>query len=149
MRGGEPIAAFIALLDSEARTIAWCCAGHPGACLIAPDRPGAPGAEPAPNTLGGGGSRLGEPAGATLRGVAPFGPGTMLVVASSGVCGGDAGAWYGALRATVAAAGPRLAGALVEAAANRGQPREDLLAVVVRQRRGDRRSATLSPQGVP
>jgi hypothetical protein len=72
----------------------------------------------------------------------------LLVVASSEVHGGDASAWYGALRGQ-AAAGSRLAGALVEAAASRGQPRGDLLAVVVRQRRGDRRSVTLSPQGVP
>jgi hypothetical protein len=145
LRGGAPIAAFVAILDAEARTIAWASAGHPGAWLVGP------GPDPAPGALGGGGRPLGDPAGAVVRGQAALGSDALLVVASSGVRGRDPGAWYGALREAVAA-GPRLAAALVEAAAGRAQPGDsgdDLLAVVVRQRRGDRRSVTLSPQGDP
>jgi hypothetical protein len=142
LRGGEPIAAFVAILDPLTGTIAWSCAGHPGALVITPGT--APGAVP----LGGGGARLGDPRGDVVRGAAALGPDLVLVVASSGVRGGDAGAWYGVVR-DHAAAGPRLAGVLVDAAASRGPSGEDLLAVVVRQRRGDRRSARLSGQGEP
>jgi len=141
LRGGEPIAAFVAILDVEVGTITWSCAGHPGALVVTP------GAEPSAIPLGGGGARLGEAQGDLVRdlvrGAAPLGPDAVLVVASSGVRGGDASAWYDAVRAH-AAAGPRLAGVLVEAAGSRGPSGEDLLAVVVRQRRGDRRSARLS-----
>jgi len=137
LRGGEPIAAFVAILDVEAGTITWSSAGHPGALVVTP------GAEPSAIPLGGGGARLGDAQGDVVRGAAPLGPDAVLVVASSGVRGGDASAWYDAVRAH-AAAGPRLAGVLVEAAASRGPSGEDLLAVVVRQRRGDRRSARLS-----
>jgi hypothetical protein len=130
------LAAFVAILDGDAQTITWSCAGHPGALVIVPGA-----AEPAVVSLGGGGARLGDPRGVTLRGVAPLGPDHTLVVASSGVRGGargdDATAWRGVVREH-AAAGPRLAGLLVEAAASRGLPVDDLLAVVVRQRRGAR-----------
>jgi Stage II sporulation protein E (SpoIIE) len=147
LRGGEPLAAFVAILDVDAGTMAWSCAGHPGALVVTPGAP-----ESSAISLGGGGARLGEPRGVTMRGVAPMGPDRMLVVASSGVRGGargdDSTAWRGVVREH-AAAGPRLAALLVEAAANRGQPSEDLLAVVIRQRRGDRRSATLLRQGEP
>ncbi len=134
LRGGEPIAAFVAILDASAETIAWSCAGHPGAVVVTPGA-----AEASTIPLGYGGTRLGDSYGAAVRGIAPLGPDSVLVVASSGVRSGDASAWHGTVR-THAEAGPRLAGLLVEAAANRGQPGEDLLAVVVRQRRGDRRS---------
>ena len=134
LRGGEPIAAFMAILDASAGTIAWSCAGHPGAVVVTPG-----GAAPGPISLGYGGTRLGDSYGAAVRGMAPLGPDSVLVVASSGVRSGDPSAWQGTVR-THAEAGSRLAGLLVEAAANRGQPGEDLLAVVVRQRRGDRRS---------
>ncbi|HEX2688151.1 MAG TPA: SpoIIE family protein phosphatase [Kofleriaceae bacterium] len=141
LRGGEPIAAFVAILDVAAQTLTWSCAGHPGALVVTPGA-----VEPSVIPLGGGGARLGDPRGVTMRGVAPLGPDQMLVVASSGVRGGargdDSTAWRGVVHEH-AAAGPRLAGLLVDAAANRGQPGEDLLAIVVRQRRGDDRSATL------
>jgi stage II sporulation SpoE-like protein len=127
LRGGAPIAAFVAILDVDAATIAWGCAGHPGALVVAP------GAESAAIALGGGGARLGDPHGEAVRGEAPLGPDRVLVVASTGVRVGDPAAWAGAVSAQ-AAAGPRLAGVLVEAAANRGQVGDDLLAVVVRQR---------------
>ena len=133
LRGGEPIAAFVAILDADARTIAWGSAGHPGALRVPPG-----GDDPV--ALGGGGARLGAATGEIARGAAELGPDELLVIASSGVYGGAA-AWRGVLR-DPAAAGPRLAGRLVDAAAAGGQPGEDLLAVVVRQR-GDRRSARL------
>lgn len=131
LRGGASIAVFVAILDGEAGTIAWGCAGHPGAVMVAP------GAGSAATPLGGGGARLGDPHGDAVRGVAPLGPDRVLVIGSTGVRGGDPAVWYGAV-AEQAAAGPRLAGVLVEAAANRGPVGEDLLAVVVRQRREDR-----------
>jgi len=134
LRGGEPIAAFLAILDAGAGTITWSCAGHPGAIVITS------GTAAAPISLGYGGTRLGDSYGAAVRGIAPLGPDAVLVVASSGVRSGDPSAWQATVR-THAEAGPRLAGLLVEAAASRGQPGEDLLAVVIRQRRGDRRSA--------
>ena len=149
LRGGTPIAAFVAILDVEAGTIAWGCAGHPGALVVTPGAATtaattALGAVP----LGGGGARLGEPHGDVVHGVAPLGPDRVLVVASTGVRGGDPAAWSGAV-SEQAAAGAQLASVLVEAAATRGPAGEDLLAIVVRQRRNDRRSATLSRQGVP
>ena len=143
------LAAFVAILDGDTQTITWSCAGHPGALVVpphpypVPDRlpQGTSAADPAVVSLGGGGGRLGDPRGVTLRGVTPLGPDHALVVASSGVRGGargdDATAWRGVVREH-AAAGPRLAGLLVEAAAGRGQPVDDLLAVVVRQRRHPR-----------
>ncbi|HEU4732818.1 MAG TPA: SpoIIE family protein phosphatase [Kofleriaceae bacterium] len=132
LRGGEPVAAFLAILDAEARTIAWSCAGHPGAVLL--------GAGPAavPVVLGGGGARLGEPGGAAVRGEAALDPDALLVIASRGVRGGDAAGWVRQLGArALASGGTGLAGALVEAAGH-GPAVEDLLAVVVQQRRGAR-----------
>ncbi|HET7500097.1 MAG TPA: SpoIIE family protein phosphatase [Kofleriaceae bacterium] len=137
LRGGEPVAAFIAILDPDARTIAWSCAGHPGAVVLAA------GPGPDPVALGGGGARLGEPAGGALRGEAALGPDALLVVASSGVRGKDSSGWVRRLgaRGLAAPGGPRLAGALVESAAGDGPPARDLLAVVVRQRGEPRRGA--------
>ncbi|HEY0483021.1 MAG TPA: SpoIIE family protein phosphatase [Kofleriaceae bacterium] len=125
LRGGEPIAAFVAILDAAAGTIAWASAGHPGALRVAQG-----GGEPV--ALGGGGARLGAASGEVARGAAELGPDHALVIASSGVYGG-APAWRGVLR-DPAAPGARLAVRLVDAAAAGGQPNEDLLAVVVRQR---------------
>jgi hypothetical protein len=142
LRGGEPIAAFVALLDADAGTIAWGCAGHAGALLVAP---GAGDGDPA-IALGGKGARLGEPGGDVELGQAALAADHLLVIASSGVYGG-APAWRGMLR-DPAAQGPRLAARLVDAAAAGGQPGEDLLAVVVRQR-SDRRSARLPAQREP
>jgi stage II sporulation SpoE-like protein len=124
LRGGEPVAAFVAIFDAGERTIAWGCAGHPGALRVAPGDGGEP------VTLGGGGARLGEP-GEIARGDAALATGDLVVVASSGVR--TAGAWRGVLD-DAAVLGPRLAGRLVDAAAA-GPLGEDLLAVVVRQRR--------------
>jgi len=140
LRGGEPIAAFVALLDAGARTIAWGCAGHAGALLVAPGD-----GDPAV-ALGGKGARLGDTRGDVELGAAALAPDQLLVIASSGVYGG-APAWRGVLR-DPAALGPRLAARLVDAAAAGGQPGEDLLAVVIRQR-GDRRSARMPAQREP
>jgi hypothetical protein len=126
LRGGESIAAFVAVLDPGARTIAWGSAGHPGALRVASG-----GGEPV--VLGGGGARLGVAHGDVARGAAELGPDPLVIVASSGVHGG-APAWRGVLR-DPAIAGSRLARRIVDAAVAGGQPGEDLLAVVVRQRR--------------
>ncbi|HEX3765109.1 MAG TPA: SpoIIE family protein phosphatase [Kofleriaceae bacterium] len=142
LRGGEPIAAFIALLDAAAGTIAWGCAGHAGALVVTPGA----GDAAAEVALGGAGARLGDAHGDLQRGEAALAADQLLVIASSGVYGG-APAWRGVLR-DPAALGPRLAARLVDAAAAGGQPGEDLLAVVVRQR-GDRRSARLPVQREP
>jgi Stage II sporulation protein E (SpoIIE) len=139
LRGGEPVAAFVAILDAAARTIEWGCAGHPGALRIATGD----GADPAGVALGGGGARLGE-AGEVARGSAALEPGDAIAVASSGVRRA-ADAWRGVI-GDAAALGPRLAGRLVDAAAGDGPPGEDLLAVVVRQRR-EPIGGRLSPQG--
>jgi hypothetical protein len=139
-RGGEPIAAFVAILDATT-ALAWACAGHPGAEIV-----GLGGDLLAVRSLGGDGARLGD--GPAARGVTALGLEQALVVASTGVRGDDRARWLRTLGGAVAT-GPRLAQVVVELAARRGAAGEDLLAVVVRQRRGDGRSATLSDQGVP
>ena len=88
--------------------------------------------------LGGGGDRLGASLTVATRGVTKLPIGALLVVASSALRGDDE-AWTLLLR-THAAAGLRLGSALVEARlAAESVPREDFLAVVVRERL-DRRS---------
>jgi len=126
LRGGEPIAAFVAIVDASSAATVWGCAGHPGAHVV----PGAGGRAPIP--LGGGGATLGDALGVWMRGEAPFGPDMTLVIASNGVRGGLAGAWPDALRGHPGA-GSQLAAVLVEAA-GRTEPDDDLLAVVVRPR---------------
>jgi hypothetical protein len=126
VRGGEPVAAFLAILDPAARTIAWACAGHPGGAIVAArDR--------APIMLGGGGARLGASLAVATRGEAAFDDGALLVIASTEVHGDEEVRWQQALR-ELAPAGPRLAALLVDAAARAGVVHEDLLAVVVRRR---------------
>lgn len=142
VRGGEPVAAFLAIVDPDARTIAWACAGHPGGAIVdapdpAPDRDPdrAPDRDPdrAPAVLGGGGARLGASLAVATRGEAALGPDALLVIASTAVRGDDEARWHRALR-ELAPAGPRLAALLVDAAARAGVADEDLLAVVVRRR---------------
>lgn len=119
-RGGaaisESIAAFVAILDARARTLAWACAGQPGGGVLA---------------AGGAAMAL------AARGVAPFEPGSLLVIPSSGLRG-DArrtseAAWQDRVRAHVQS-GTRSAALLVEAAAAGGPPTADLLAVAVQRR---------------
>ena len=125
LRGGAPIAAFVAILDAEAHTITWACAGHPGALVVAP------GAEPV--MLGGAGAPLGDPRAAIARGEATVGADSVVVVASTGARGADAAGWRARVRDR-ADAGPWLAALLLEAAAATPLT-DDLLAVVLRQRR--------------
>jgi hypothetical protein len=138
VRGGEPVAAFVAILDDDARTVAWACAGHPGGALVALDRTG----EPAVTVLGGGTSTLGASL-VTTRGTARLPAGALLVVVSTALRPVDDDAWLEAL-AVVAPAGRRLANVLVEQSIELAPvPAEDLLAIVVRERL-ERRSVPIA-----
>jgi len=146
MRGGEPIAAFLAVLDADRQTVTWACAGHPGAHVVGPvaydlaSFPGGSGTGPRPKStpLGGGGAALGASMNQATRGESRLPHDSLLVIASTAVRGDDEQRWQGALREQ-APAGPRLATVLVEGALRRGDLHEDFLVVVVRQR-PDRRS---------
>ena len=152
MRGGEPIAAFIAVLDADRQTLAWACAGHPGAYTVGPiaydlsQFPMGSGTGPRPRTmaLGGGGAALGASLTTATRGETKLPHDSLLVVASTAVRGEDEERWQITLREQ-APAGPRLATVLVEAAQRRGDLHEDFLAVVVRQRPDRRSEPVMSP----
>jgi len=140
MRGGEPVAAFVALVDAEAKTVTWATAGHPGGAVVGPiaDLGAVPlassqGTPPKVTLLGGGGDRLGASLVTATRGQVAFPPDMLLVIASSAVRGEDEQIWERALRER-SPAGIRLASSLVDLANRRGTQAEDLLAVVVRQR---------------
>ncbi len=141
MRGGEPVAAFIAIIDADTNKIQWAAAGHPGATIVGPVAfdvafPDGSVTNRRPTTvaLGGGAD---QPVGASLvvaqRGETPFPPDSLLVIASTSVRGQDELRW-GTELAEQGPAGSRLASVLVERALRAGEPGEDLLAVVVRQR---------------
>jgi GAF domain-containing protein len=123
LRGGTPVAAFLAIVDGATGTIEYTCAGHPGAYLV--------GASTTTRIEG-----MRDP-GASMQGArrhtAPFPPDTALVITSSALRGPDDKAFEIELREASPAAG-RLATVLVENALRRGEPSEDLLAVVVRAR---------------
>lgn len=146
MRGGEPIAAFIALVDGDRQRVTWATAGHPGAFVVGPvayDLAKFPlgstsGPRPKSIALGGGGSSLGASLVTATRGDTALPHDSLLVIASTAVRGDDHEKFELSLREQ-APAGPRLAQILVETAAKRGDSAEDLLAVIVRQR-PDRRS---------
>ncbi len=146
MRGGEPIAAFIALVDGDRQRVTWATAGHPGAFVVGPvayDLAKFPlgstsSRRPTSIALGGGGASLGASLVTATRGDTALPPDSLLVIASTAVRGDDEAAFESTLR-DQAPAGPRLAQLLVENAAKRGDQHEDLLAVIVRQR-PDRRS---------
>lgn len=141
MRVGEPIAAFVAVLDADAQRIGWASAGHPGAFVIgaiAYDLAQVPqgsqsGRRPVPIALGGGSGAPSASLQMATRGETALPLDGLLVIASSGVRGDDDAAFREALR-DQAPAGPRLAQLLVDGALRRGEPQEDLLAVVVRLR---------------
>jgi hypothetical protein len=132
MRGGEPVAAFFALLDADAQTIDWACAGHPGALLVGPIAAVEPGlpigsavrARPNVTSLGGA---------PDARATSPLPPDTLVVIGSRALRGGDDPQWQTAVR-DAAPLGGRLPTTLVEVAQRRGEPGTDLLAVVVRAR---------------
>ena len=138
-RGGQPVAAFLAILDATTATIEWACAGHPGAFLVGPIAGvdvGLPdgsrrGVAPAVKALGGD-TVQDATLSAALRGVAPLSEDMLLVVASSGLRGDSDAAWSRMLREHAPASG-RLATVLVEQRLRSSAPREDLLAVVVRR----------------
>ena len=154
MRGGEPIAAFIAVLDADRQSLAWACAGHPGAYTVGPvayDLSQFPtgsvnSSRPKAFALGGGGGALGSSLTAATRGQTPLPHDSLLVVASTAVRGDDEDKWQGTLREQ-APAGPRLATVLVEAAQRRGDLHEDFLAVVVRQRPDRQSKPVVTPIG--
>jgi len=141
IRGGEPVAAFIAILDAETAKIQWAAAGHPGATIVGPVAfdlafpvGSVTGARPKTAALGGGAAQqLGASLVVAQRGETLFPADSLLVIASTSVRGADEAKWNTAL-ADHGPAGSRLASVLVEAALRAGEPTEDLLAVVVRQR---------------
>ncbi len=141
MRGGEPIAAFIAVLDADRQTLEWACAGHPGGYTVGPiaydltqfAMGSSARSRPVAVALGGGGGALGSGVTETIRGQTVLPHDSLLVVASTAVCGADEEQWTTSLREQ-ALAGPRLATVLVDAAQKRGDLHEDFLAVVIRQR---------------
>ncbi|MEP6859346.1 MAG: SpoIIE family protein phosphatase [Deltaproteobacteria bacterium] len=140
MRGGEPVSAFLAILDAKTMTIEWACAGHAGGFIVGPiaavDHALADGSlrgvRPKATALGGE-----QPPGASLttatRGTSQLPVDSVLVVVSSAVRGSDDAAWRDRLRDSAPVSG-RLPTVLVELASRAGDPSEDLLAVVVRAR---------------
>ena len=141
MRGGEPVAAFIAILDADTATIRWAAAGHPGATIVGPVAfdvafPDGSVTNTRPKTLalgGGAEQQLGASLVVAQRGETPFLHDSLLVIASTSVRGDDEANWT-KLLSEQGPAGSRLASVLVEQASRAGGPPEDLLAVVVRQR---------------
>ncbi|NVB80816.1 MAG: SpoIIE family protein phosphatase [Kofleriaceae bacterium] len=127
LRGGEPVAAFLAILDAQAQTIDWACAGHPGAFLIGPAAviPLAPDSADTPVE----GASLTE----ATRGQTPYHPDMLLVVASTALRAPDPVGWQKRLGEVAPATG-RLASVLVETTLRAGAPAADLLALVVRSR---------------
>lgn len=113
---GEPIAAFIAIVDDA--QIEWASAGHAGARIAIPNL--------VTEAIGGGGVWLGAASESEIaRGARQFSRADMLIVTSSAVpSSGDL---------TLPPA--ELAEALVDVSS---VPVDDLLAVVVRRRRGSR-----------
>ncbi|MEJ7599720.1 MAG: SpoIIE family protein phosphatase [Kofleriaceae bacterium] len=139
VRGGEPVAAFVAIFDAAGHSITWACAGHPGASVIPPASEDA--SRPTAILLGAPETttdRLGASLDIALRDTTPLPSGSMVVIASTELRGTDDAHWLATLR-DHAATGPQLAKALVDGKLGAGPPQEDLLAVVVR-RRPDRRS---------
>jgi GAF domain-containing protein len=136
VRGGEPVAAFVAILDGATGTIEYGCAGHHGGHLMAqmPQSGSMSTPRPVPVALGGGGGALGASLAIATRGTLVLPPDAMLIVASSALRGdGDDARWVTTLR-DLAPLGPRLAQLAVERASAAGEPAEDLLAVIVRAR---------------
>jgi hypothetical protein len=144
LRGGEPVAAFLAIVDVQNQSIDWACAGHPGACLVGPIAPVEPASAgslagtgpvtiPKLKTFTGGPRIRGASLHAARRGKDTYAADQMLVVASTALRGPDDAAWERRLLDLALTTG-RIASVLVEAALEAGEPAEDLLAVVVRSR---------------
>ncbi|HEX5062469.1 MAG TPA: SpoIIE family protein phosphatase [Kofleriaceae bacterium] len=141
LRGGEPVAAFLAILDGPNSTIDWACAGHPGAMLIGPlaaVEAGLPagslsGPRPKAKAFTGGPRVRGASLHAARRGQDQYFSDYVLVVASTALRGDDDVKWEQRLLEVAPASG-RIASVLVTSALEAGEPAEDLLAVVVRSR---------------
>jgi hypothetical protein len=139
LRGGEPVAAFLAIIDASTQKLQWACAGHPGAFLIGPvPEQASPTASlnttpPKATPISGGPRIKGASLHAAARGEAAYPPDTLLVVASSALRGEDDAKWRQRLL-ELAPTSSRLASVLVETTMQGGEPAEDLLAVVVRSR---------------
>lgn len=143
LRGGEPVAAFLAIIDAQKQKLEWACAGHPGAMLIGPIADfesttltsvhTGPQIIPKIVTLSGGPRLRGASLHAARRGESVYAADSLLVVASTALRGDDEERWELKLL-ELAPATARLATALVEHAVGAGEPHEDLLAVVVRSR---------------
>ncbi|HEY0251856.1 MAG TPA: SpoIIE family protein phosphatase, partial [Kofleriaceae bacterium] len=138
IRGGEPVSAFLAILDAKTLSIAWACAGHPGAVLVGPiptqdtPLPEMARSDVRPRAVVLGGDR-GPDASLTVatRGHQPLPVDTLLVIASSALRGESDDRWRELVR-TKALTSSRLAATLVEGGS--ADANEDLLAVVVRAR---------------
>ncbi|HUS32830.1 MAG TPA: SpoIIE family protein phosphatase [Kofleriaceae bacterium] len=141
LRSGQPVSAFLAILDAQAQTIEWACAGHPGGFLVGPIAAvdaGLPagstkGARPKATPITAGKRVKDASLTAAIRGNSAFHPDTLLVVASTGLRGPDDESWQTRLQEFAPASG-RLASVLVDTALKAGEPAEDMLAVVVRAR---------------
>jgi len=140
IRGGEPVAAFVAIIDARTQRLEWAAAGHPGATIVGPIAhhlmfPAGSGSGPRPKThrLGGDGTGFEASLEVATRGDAAFPDDALLVIASMAVRGPDEARWQTSL-SEQAPAGARLATVLVETALRGGAGSEDLLAVVVRRR---------------
>ncbi|HEY5946059.1 MAG TPA: SpoIIE family protein phosphatase, partial [Kofleriaceae bacterium] len=144
LRGGEPVAAFLAIVDAQKQTIDWACAGHPGALVIGPIEvidSGPPTGSTGPLTtvrpkvkaLTGGPRIRGASLHAARRGQDAYPADSIIVVASTALRGDDDAAWEQQL-VDLAPVSGRLATVLVDKALAAGDPAEDLLAVVVRSR---------------
>ena len=127
LRGGEPVAAFLAILDVQNSLIDWACAGHPGAVLVGPLD------APKTKVFTGGPRVRGASLHAARRGQDTYAADSVLVVASTALRGDDDGKWEQRLLDVVPGSG-RIANVLVSRALEAAEPAEDLLAVVVRSR---------------
>ncbi|HEU0037512.1 MAG TPA: SpoIIE family protein phosphatase [Kofleriaceae bacterium] len=147
VRGGEPVAAFVAVLDADADRLSWATAGHPGAVLVGPlpegDLASSGNARLPIEAIGGGGGRLGASLDVATRGTTKLVAGMQLVIASTALRGDD-DAWRARIR-ELAFAGQRLPALLVEASLRGGEPAEDLLAVVVRRRAERKSQVAIAP----
>jgi hypothetical protein len=129
VRAGEPVAAFVAILDANGKTVEWASAGHPGGHIMTaiPFETATTGTpiRPAPVPI------------ASPRGSAKLEHDQMVVVASSGLRrskhGADDGTWETTIR-VLAAAGSRLPALAIESVAKTRALDEDWLAIVVRHR---------------
>jgi hypothetical protein len=141
IRGGEPVAAFFALLDADAKEVEWATAGHPGGLLVGPIAAVDHGlpvgsvkrSRPQVVAVGFGKRVPGASVAEAMHGRNELAADTLLVVASSALRGDREQTWQDVCR-ELAPSGGRLATSLVEHRLSDGEAREDLLAVVVRAR---------------